>query len=67
MATPFALVFPLKKAYFDGIGVFVPGKTKEYLQQRYGDNIDPVKTYNAQTGQYEKDLSHPYWKDSYAR
>ena len=67
VATPFALVFPLKKAYFDGIGVFVPGKTKEYLQQRYGDNIDPVKTYNAQTGQYEKDLSHPYWKDSYAR
>jgi len=55
-------IFPLKKAYFDGIEVYVPNKTKEYLQERYGENISPVKVYNELTGQYEKDPSHPYWQ-----
>lgn len=55
-------IFPLKKAYFDGIEVYVPNKTKEYLQERYGENIGPVKLYNELTGEYEKDLSHPYWQ-----
>ncbi len=58
---PFSTVFPLKKATFDGIEVFVPNKTKEYLQRLYGENLDPVKIYNPQSGRYEKDLSHPYW------
>lgn len=60
--TSYDIVFPLKKAYFDGIEVYVPNKTKEYLQQRYGENIGPVKLYNELTGEYEKDLSHPYWQ-----
>ena len=65
--TPFDVVFPLKKAEFDGIEVFVPAKTKEYLQLRYGENIEPVKLFNEKSGQYEKDLSHPYWQRSYVQ
>ncbi|HSW73146.1 MAG TPA: LicD family protein [Chlamydiales bacterium] len=66
VATPFDLVFPLKKAQFDGMEVFVPNMTKQYLQMRYGENIDPVKIYNEKTNTYEKDLSHPYWQLPYA-
>ncbi len=55
-------IFPLRKADFDGIEVYVPNKTKEYLQERYGENISPVKLYNELSGEYEKDLSHPYWQ-----
>lgn len=65
--TSFDIVFPLKKATFDGVEVFVPAKTKEYLQQRYGENIEPAKIYNEKTGQYEKDLSHPYWQRAYVQ
>jgi phosphorylcholine metabolism protein LicD len=60
--TAYDTIFPLKKAYFDGIEVNVPNKTKEYLQARYGENIGPVKIYNEVTGVYEKDLTHPYWQ-----
>jgi hypothetical protein len=59
--TPFDVVFPLKRANFDGIEVPIPGKTKEYLQLRYGENISPAKIYDPTTGRYEKDLTHPYW------
>ncbi len=55
-------VFPLKKADFDGIEVYVPNQTKKYLQERYGENIGPVKIYNEISGEYEKDLTHPYWQ-----
>jgi phosphorylcholine metabolism protein LicD len=58
----FDTIFPLRKAYFDGIEVYVPNNTKKYLQERYGENIGPVKILNELTGKYEKDLSHPYWK-----
>lgn len=58
-------VFPLKKAQFDGIEVCVPNKTKLYLQERYGENIGPIKIYSEVTGEYEKDLSHPYWERSH--
>lgn len=61
LPTPFSLVFPLKRAMFDGIEVPVPNQTKRYLQYRYGENIEPVKIFNEITGNYEKDLSHPYW------
>jgi hypothetical protein len=62
----FETVFPLKKAEFDGVEVFVPNDTKKYLQRCYGENLDPVKVYNPETGLYEKDLSHPYWLRAYA-
>jgi len=58
-------VFPLKKALFDGIEVFVPNKTKKYLQSFYGENIEPAKVYDENTCQYEKDLTHPYWNRAY--
>lgn len=60
--TSYDTIFPLKKALFDGIEVCVPNQTKLYLQQRYGDNIGPIKIYNEKTDEYEKDLSHPYWQ-----
>jgi hypothetical protein len=65
--TPIDHVFPLKRAVFEGMEVLVPGKTKEYLQARYGENIGPVKIYNPDTDTWEKDLSHPYWQLPHAR
>jgi hypothetical protein len=62
----FDSVFPLKKALFDGIEVFVPCDTKKYLQRCYGENLDPAKIYNPDTGCYEKDPTHPYWQRAYA-
>lgn len=64
--TDFATVFPLKKALFDGIEVFVPNDTKKYLQRYYGENLAPSKIFDSVTGNYEKDLSHPYWQRIYA-
>ena len=61
----FDIVFPLKKANFDGVQVFVPNHTEKYLQRYYGENLDPVKVYDSKTGLYEKDLTHPYWKRAY--
>ncbi|MES2345583.1 MAG: LicD family protein [Chlamydiota bacterium] len=61
--TPFDVVFPLTKASFDGIEVFVPNKVEEYLKARYGEDLRPAKVFNPLTGQYEKDLSHPYWNN----
>lgn len=58
-------IFPLRKANFDGIEVYVPNQTKKYIQERYGENTDPVRIYNEITGEYEKDLNHPYWKLPY--
>jgi hypothetical protein len=59
-------VFPLKKALFDGIEVFVPNQTKKYLQERYGDDISPAKIYNPATDTYENVASHPYWTRAHA-
>ena len=58
---PFDVIFPLKKAHFDGIDIPVPNQTRVYLTYKYGPNIEPVKVYNEKTDDYEKDLSHPYW------
>jgi hypothetical protein len=57
----FDLVFPLKKAMFDGIEVNVPRNIEAYLHRYYGQNLSPVKIYDPHTKRYEKDLSHPYW------
>lgn len=59
---PFDYIFPLKKALFEGMELPVPNKIVPYLQTFYGENLEPVKIYNEQTRDYEKDLSHPYWK-----
>lgn len=62
---PFEIVFPLKKAYFDGIEVFIPNNPVKYLQRCYGENLAPAKVYNPVTNYYEKDLNHPYWNNAY--
>lgn len=61
----FATVFPLRKALFDGIEVFLPQDPKKYLQRYYGENLAPAKIYSAEADEYVKDLSHPYWQSSY--
>ena len=61
----FETVFPLKRAYFDGVEVFVPNNPQRYLQRYYGENLAPAKVYNPLTGVYEKDLTHPYWQRQY--
>lgn len=63
--TAYETIFPLRKVLFDGIEVCVPNKTKSYLQERYGEDIGPIKVYNESTGEYEKDLTHPYWQRSH--
>lgn len=65
--TSFSCVFPLRKANFDGVEVFVPYDTEKYLQLRYGENLAPAKIYNEESGSYEKDLSHPYWQRAYVK
>ncbi len=57
----FDAVFPLKKAVFDGVEVFVPRDPEKYLQRYYGENLSPVKIFDPSKGSYEKDLTHPYW------
>jgi hypothetical protein len=61
----FDTVFPLKKAYFDGLVVNVPQDTEKYLQRYYGENLAPAKVFDPVTNQYEKDLTHPYWQRAY--
>jgi hypothetical protein len=58
-------LFPLKRALFDGVEVCVPNQTKPFLQRYYGENLAPAKIYNSKTDRFEKDLSHPYWKEAY--
>lgn len=62
----FDAVFPLKKALFDGLEVFIPNDPTRYLQRYYGENLSPAKIYDPVTGRFEKDLSHPYWQRAYA-
>ncbi len=59
---PFSNVFPLKKALFEGVEVPVPGQIEKYLQVFYGTNLAPARVYNEISGNYEADMSHPYWQ-----
>ena len=61
----FSEVFPLQKALFDGVEVFIPHNPKSFLQRYYGDNLAPAKIYDPHTGRFEKDPSHPYWQRAY--
>ena len=65
VSTSFDSVFPLKKALFDGIEVYVPNDTVKFLTRYYGENLQPARIFDETTGRYEKDLSHPYWKMSF--
>lgn len=61
----FDQLFPLKKALFDGVEVFVPNDPVSFLQRYYGENLAPVKIYDPNTNRFEKDLTHPYWAIPY--
>ncbi len=67
VAEPYDVIFPLKKAQFDDMVLPVPNQTKRYLQNRYGENIGPVKVFSQLTNAYEKDLSHPYWQQAHVK
>lgn len=60
---PFAYsdIFPLVKATYDGLTVWVPHNTVRYLQCEYGENLDPVMVWDEETQQYIKVEDHPYW------
>ena len=58
---PFEDVFPLKKAFFDGMELPVPGDIEKYLKSKYGPDLSPVRVYNKEKDAYEKNLAHPYW------
>jgi hypothetical protein len=58
-------LFPLKRALFDGVEVFMPNDTPKFLQRYFGENLNPAKIYDPKTGRFEKDLSHPYWQKAY--
>lgn len=62
----FEHVFPLKRATFDGIEVFVPNNLEKYLSRVYGEDLRPAKVYNPVTNAYENDLTHPYWQRPFA-
>lgn len=61
----YEMMFPLKKASFDGIDVWVPNQLEDYLKAKYGQNIGPARIWNQQTQQYDKVLDHPYWQQSH--
>ncbi len=55
-------VFPLKRAKFDDLEIWVPKDTKAFLQKEYGQDLRPAKIFDPATGEYKKDETHPYWK-----
>lgn len=54
-------MFPLKKANFDGMTVWVPNHVVEFLNTKYGDNLDPSMVWNEESETYQKVENHPYW------
>ena len=55
-------IFPLKRAQFDGISVWVPNDTETFLKAKYGENLDPTMVWNEATKKYDKVEDHPYWQ-----
>lgn len=61
---PYEKLFPLKKAFFEGFEVNVPGQIEEWLHEKYGENLAPARLWDSILEEYVKDESHPYWKQS---
>ena len=59
----FDQVFPLKKAQYDDLIVWAPSNVVEFLQTKYGENLDPSMLWNEDSKAYIKVADHPYWKD----
>ncbi|MES2121268.1 MAG: hypothetical protein V4492_00650, partial [Chlamydiota bacterium] len=56
-------VFPLKKAKFDGLTVWAPNNVVNFLQSKYGENLDPAKVWDENTKSYLKVEGHPYYDE----
>jgi phosphorylcholine metabolism protein LicD len=56
-------IFPLKKAEFDGLIVWAPNQVVEFLQTKYGENLDPSMLWDEKSDAYVKVLGHPYWQN----
>ncbi len=59
---PYDVVFPLRKATFDGMVTWVPNQLEEYLHYKYGPNLSPTMVWDEKTQAYLKVKDHPYWK-----
>lgn len=55
-------MFPLQKAEFDHLEVWVPKNMEAYLHGRYGANLEPSMIWDQANGLYKKVEGHPYWK-----
>lgn len=58
------VIFPLKRARFDGINVYVPNQIKTFLESKYGANLSPSRIWDEKQQKYVRIESHPYWKQS---
>jgi phosphorylcholine metabolism protein LicD len=59
---PYAVIFPLKRASFDGIEVWVPHDLEQFLHYKYGKDLSPTMVWNEHKQSYLKVKNHPYWK-----
>lgn len=59
---PYPVVFPLKRAYLDGIPTWVPNQIVPYLQSKYGENLSPTMVWDEASQSYLKVKDHPYWQ-----
>ncbi len=59
---PYRVIFPLKKAQFDGIEVWVPNDLEKFLHYKYGENLSPTMIWDEASQSYLKVKNHPYWK-----
>lgn len=55
-------VFPLKKATFDNLTVWAPHNIVEFLQSKYGENLDPTMVWNEESQTYDKVVDHPFYQ-----
>ena len=58
----YELIFPLKKAKFDGMIIWAPNKVTDFLQSKYGENLEPAMIWDEAQMAYLKVADHPYWK-----
>lgn len=61
LVSPRSNLFPLKKAKFEGIDVWVPNETETWLHRYYDGDLRPAKIWDEAKQEWIKDLSHPYW------
>lgn len=63
----FDVVFPLKRAQFDGVEVLAPHDVVTYLESKYDGNLAPSNLWDPECQCYKKVEDHPYWQTSAAQ